>query len=403
MLDIFIDVLRNSFLITGLVMIMMLMIEYFNIHSHGKWFTKLKNSNFNQVLVGSFLGLIPGCIGGFAAVSLFTHKMISFGALTAMMIASSGDEAFVMLAIMPKTALLLFVILFIIAIATGMICDKFLFKKMQISFCPEKYEIHEHHDNDIPSPFKIESYKNAFKKPSKERIILLVGISLFIFAVITGLLGHDHESHNHSNNSNTENLAQIKEHNHSCDHTHAIIENHTKFTDSEEIISKSKLDTFTLNLLDEKWMNITFAIISIITILFTATAKEHFIKEHLWNHVVKRHCLSIFLWTFGGLLICQIGIQYLDIEHWIGDNMLLIILLAVAIGIIPESGPHLVFVTLFFNGLIPFSVLLANSIVQDGHTALPLLASSQKSFIKAKIINLLVGLIIGISCWIFGI
>ena len=403
MLDIFIDVLRNSFLITGLVMIMMLMIEYFNIHSHGKWFTKLKNSNFNQVLVGSFLGLIPGCIGGFAAVSLFTHKMISFGALTAMMIASSGDEAFVMLAIMPKTALLLFAILFIIAIATGMICDKFLFKKMQISFCPEKYEIHEHHDNDIPSPFKIESYKNAFKKPSKERIILLVGISLFIFAVITGLLGHDHESHNHSNNSNTENLAQIKEHNHSCDHNHAIIENHTKFTDSEEIISKSKLDTFTLNLLDEKWMNITFAIISIITILFTATAKEHFIKEHLWNHVVKRHCLSIFLWTFGGLLICQIGIQYLDIEHWIGDNMLLIILLAVAIGIIPESGPHLVFVTLFFNGLIPFSVLLANSIVQDGHTALPLLASSQKSFIKAKIINLLVGLIIGISCWIFGI
>lgn len=403
MLDIFIDVLRNSFLITGLVMIMMLMIEYFNIHSHGKWFTKLKNSNFNQVLVGSFLGLIPGCIGGFAAVSLFTHKMISFGALTAMMIASSGDEAFVMLAIMPKTALLLFAILFIIAIATGMICDKFLFKKMQISFCPEKYEIHEHHDNDIPSPFKIESYKNAFKKPSKERIILLVGISLFIFAVITGLLGHDHESHNHSNNSNTENLAQIKEHNHSCDHNHAIIENHTKFTDSEEIISKSKLDTFTLNLLDEKWMNITFAIISIITILFTATAKEHFIKEHLWNHVVKRHCLSIFLWTFGGLLICQIGIQYLDIEHWIGDNMLLIILLAVAIGIIPESGPHLVFVTLFFNGLIPFSVLLTNSIVQDGHTALPLLASSQKSFIKAKIINLLVGLIIGISCWIFGI
>ena len=111
MVAIIIDVLRDTVLITGLVLIMMLMIEYFNIQSHGKWFSKLHNSKFNQVFLGSLLGLIPGCIGGFAAVSLFTHKMISFGALTAMMISSSGDESFVMLATMPGRALLLFAIL----------------------------------------------------------------------------------------------------------------------------------------------------------------------------------------------------------------------------------------------------------------------------------------------------
>lgn len=35
-LDLFFDVLRNSILVTGLVIIMMLMIEYININSQGK-------------------------------------------------------------------------------------------------------------------------------------------------------------------------------------------------------------------------------------------------------------------------------------------------------------------------------------------------------------------------------
>lgn len=378
MAEVVIDVLRNTILITGLVLIMMLMIEYFNIKSHGKWFNKLQQSSFNQVIFGSLLGLVPGCIGGFAAVSLFTHKMISFGALTAMMISSSGDEAFVMLAIMPGTALILFAILFVIAIVSGLLADKFIFKKSKAMYCSQNYEIHDHQDDSIASPLKLASYKEAFKKPSKERILLLVGISLFIIAIIGGFLEHDHAESSHNESS----------HHESCN--------------EEQIIHESKMNTFTLNLLDEQWMNVTFAIISIITVLLTATAKEHFIKEHLWNHVIKKHLFSIFLWTFGGLLICQIGIQYLDIEHWISNNMLIVILLAVAIGIIPESGPHLVFVTLFFNGLVPFSVLLANSIVQDGHTALPLLASSKLSFVKAKVFNIVIGLIIGITCWLFG-
>lgn len=397
MTEIIFDVLRDTVLITGLVLIMMLMIEYFNIQSHGKWFSKLHNSKFNQVFLGSFLGLIPGCIGGFAAVSLFTHKMISFGALTAMMISSSGDESFVMLATMPGRALFLFAILFVISIIVGLICDKFIFRKEQLNFCSEGYEIHKHQDDSIPSPFKMESYKIALKKPSKERIILLLGIALFIMAIIAGFLG-EHEHEEHSN----ENVAVTVQHHTNRSITEAA-NSDMEIKPAEEILVEKHLNTFTLNLLDEKWMNVTFAIISIITILFTATAREHFIKEHLWGHVIKKHLLSIFLWTFGGLMVCQIGIQYLDIEHWIGgENMIFVILLAVAIGIIPESGPHLVFVTLFLNGLVPFSVLLANSIVQDGHTALPLIASSKKSFLKAKAVNIVVGLAIGIGCWLMG-
>ena len=422
MLDL-LEVLRNAVLITGLVLIMMLMIEYCNIGSHGSLFARLKSSGINQVLIGTLLGLVPGCIGGFAAVSLFTHKLLSFGALTAMMIASSGDEAFVMLATMPLKALLLFAILGALAIVTGLVCDRYLFKEQNFAFCPDGYEIHKEHDSSIASPFRLSSYKDALRRPSRERLLLLAGIALFVVALLSGFAGHDHAGHDHAGHDHAAHqdaalhqevalheeamLHQEAEHNHDLHeeaaHNHALHGHATHQESLQEIIEERHLSTFTLHLLDEEWMNCLFAIMSIVTLLFTATAKEHFIKEHLWHHVIKRHLLSIFLWTLGGLAVCQIGVQYLNIEEWVSSNMIFVILLAVAVGIIPESGPHLVFVTLYLNGIVPFSVLLANSISQDGHTALPLLASSRKTFLKAKAVNIIIGAVVGILLYLSGL
>ena len=406
MLD-FLEVLRNAVLITGLVLIMMLMIEYCNIGSHGSLFARLKSSGINQVLIGTLLGLVPGCIGGFAAVSLFTHKLLSFGALTAMMIASSGDEAFVMLATMPLKALLLFAILGALAIVTGLVCDRYLFKEQNFAFCPDGYEIHKEHDSSIASPFRLSSYKDALRRPSRERLLLLAGIALFVVALLSGFAGHDHAGHDHAGHDHAVHqeaaLHQEVALHEEAAHNHALHGHATHQESLQEIIEERHLSTFTLHLLDEEWMNCLFAIMSIVTLLFTATAKEHFIKEHLWHHVIKRHLLSIFLWTLGGLAVCQIGVQYLNIEEWVSSNMIFVILLAVAVGIIPESGPHLVFVTLYLNGIVPFSVLLANSISQDGHTALPLLASSRKTFLKAKAVNIIIGAVVGILLYLSGL
>ena len=123
-MHLFIDILRNSVLITGLVVVMMMMIESLNIESRGMVFKGLRRTKFGQVIVAALLGSVPGCMGGFATVSLYTHRMFSFGALVAMMIASSGDEAFVMLAMIPEQALIIFAILFVLAVFVGVITDR---------------------------------------------------------------------------------------------------------------------------------------------------------------------------------------------------------------------------------------------------------------------------------------
>ena len=359
-LDLFLDVLRNSFLITGLVISMMLMIEYINIHSEGRWFNRLRQNRFGQVVLGAGLGLLPGCMGGFAAVSMYSHKLLSFGALIAMMIATSGDEAFVMLAMIPKEALILSGVLLAVAVLVGWIVD--LLSKIRIpaeSGCEEGFQLHqeEHHHgvaNEKPS------FRNM-KHASAERIALLLGVVIFIIALAFGLLEHDHE----------------------YEHEAAEMASH-------------------VNIFDEYWINLIFAIVSLFAVWFIATASEHVVKEHLWEHVIRKHFLSIFLWTFGALMVIEIGLHYLDMESWINSNILWMILLAVLIGIIPESGPHMLFVTLFATGMVPFSVLLASSISQDGHAALPLLAESKRSFVKAKVVNALVAAVFGYLCYFIG-
>ena len=375
-----IEIIRNSILITGLVVIMMMMIESLNIESKGLFFKGLRKTKIGQVVIASLLGSIPGCMGGFATVSLYTHRMFSFGALVAMMIASSGDEAFVMLAMIPEQALIIFAVLFVLAIAVGIITDK-IYDRVHAKKCGlhdheecgvhadcDGFEVHEHVEPE---------HGHAKRHFGWKRISMLVGLALFIAALGTGRLGHDHsthEGHEHDGHVHTE---VCDHHDHAHVHAHDHGHGHT------------------INLLSEDWMNVLFAGLSVIMLVVLIFASDHFVEEHLWNHIVKKHLPTIFAWTFGVLLVLGVVLHFVDIDNWISDNTALMILLATLIGIIPESGPHMIFVTLFAAGIVPFPVLLASSISQDGHAGIPLLAESKKSFAWAKLINCFIALAAG--------
>ena len=405
-MHLFIDILRNSVLITGLVVVMMMMIESLNIESRGMLFKGLRRTKVGQVVVAALLGSVPGCMGGFATVSLYTHRMFSFGALVAMMIASSGDEAFVMLAMIPEQALVIFAVLFVVAVVVGVIVDQFYDRKHMAHCekhnheecgmddgCETGYMVHECAEEDEHAEHKKDITKRHF---SWKRISMFVGLALFIAALATGNLGHEHH-HGEAHNHNSE-MLQHEGHFHEG-HVHEGHEGHMHEEHDHE--AHDAETTFHIDLLSEDWMNVLFAGLSVIMLFVLLFASDHFVDEHLWNHIVKKHLPVIFAWTFGVLLVLGVALQYIDIEHWISDNTVLMILLATALGIIPESGPHLIFVTLYAAGVIPIPVLLASCISQDGHASIPLLAESKKSFAWAKLLNCVVALLVGFGAMLF--
>ena len=327
--DALIDAFKESIEICALVILMMTLIEIFNVCTQGKMFHSLEKHKGRQIVTSAALGLIPGCLGGFAGVSLYSHRMIGFGALLATLIATTGDEAFIMLAKFPGTALMMMCGLFVLGIGIGALTEIIVGsmqkkgKMMNIGADRSRDDNYEIHSCDC--------------------------------------CGHHHDGENHSHHGE-DGHEECGHHNGEDRHDDEKFGHHHK--EGEEHGNHAQ------NL-------------------------RHFIEEHVWKHVIKRHLPTIFAWTFGVLALFGILSIYIDIETWIKGNIWLMLVIAVAAGLIPESGPHLVFVSMFAAGILPFPVLLANCISQDGHACLPLIAENKRSWLTVKLIKTVIAAAVG--------
>jgi hypothetical protein len=337
-----VEALIQALMISAFVFVMLLAIEYINMSTGGAAQRVVCGGQWRQYLLAAGLGASPGCLGAFASVSLYVHGLLSFGALVGCMIATSGDEAFVLLAVNPKMGLFLTAILFVIGLMTAWLTDFFL-QDPQLKHKLACRELVVHGEATC-GPFSWRKTVGYWKPCSAHRGILTIGLLLFIGAVSLGELGPQ----------------------------------------------------------EWNWIRITFLLVSVFTVFVVATVPDHFLEEHLWRHVAVMHVPRIFIWTFGALLVTRFASDHVGLDQWIHQNPVTVLVLACLLGIIPESGPHLVFVTLFSEGSIPFSILLASSIVQDGHGMLPLLGESFKAFAVVKTVNLTVGLLIGFVAFASG-
>lgn len=330
------SVIKQTIMITSFVLMMMLLIEYINVQTKGTWQKNLKQNRLGQYVLVASLGVIPGCLGAFTVVSLYSHKIVSFGALVAVMIATSGDEAFVMFSMFPQSAIWINIILFFLAIVVAFIVDMIFDNKRY--FMPNLGHEFEIHEQEHCNCFSKHTIVKQLKHMIFPRAFLIILFGVFLLAIFFSQIG-------------------------------------------PEIWN---------------WKKITFVIGSIVSLFIIITVPDHFLEEHLYEHVIKKHLLRVFLWTLGALLIVHYIEHYLDITQWLQDNTITVLALATALGIIPESGPHMIFVTMYAQGLVPFAIILASSISQDGHGSLPLLAVSTKIFIWLKVINIIVAFTVGL-------
>jgi len=334
--------LKQALIITSFVFVMMMLVDYFNVLTKGRMSESMKGGLFRQYITASFLGSTPGCLGAFMNVSFYVHGLISFGAIAGGMIATSGDEAFVMLAMFPKKALILFGILFILGIISAYIIDK-IAPLLRIRPCQECKSSVVHH-KDAGNIFNREEIVKHMKNLSLARFLLIILVFSVLYGFISGAVG-------------------------------------PKIWD---------------------WKRITFVSLFSLASFIIITVPDHYLQEHIWQHIAKKHLWKVFLWSFGALLVIDIGLKFWNLEAFVKAHMLWVLLIASVIGIIPESGPHLMFVVMFAKGIIPFSVLLASSIIQDGHGMLPLLSYTLKDSLLIKVFNFIIGIGIGFLLFSFG-
>jgi hypothetical protein len=312
---------------------MMLLVDYIEVLTKGAIGRLLKGRYRFQYFLTSFLGVLPGCGGSFINVSAYIHGLLTLGALLGGMIASVGDEAFVMLGMFPGKAIFLFGILFLLGIIFGSLGNKIAsFLKVPLTpKCPL-------------SPLPV--LKSVPAVPGR-KVFLTRLLFLTILAIFTLFIFFE----------NTQ--------------PHSL----------EKII---------------------LAVFLGLAIFIIVIAPDHYIKRHLVHHILRHHLWRVFLWSLAALFIIKTALWFWDLEAFIRARLFWVLLSACGVGLFPISGPQMIFVVMFSERVIPFSILLANAIVQDGHGMLPLLSYSLREALFIKLFKLALALSLGSLLWYLG-
>jgi len=341
-MEILLHSLQHALLISVFVFVMMMFIDYLSVMTRGRLNQLIGKGSFRQYVVASGIGVMPGCLGAFMNVSFYVRGLITFGAITGGMVASCGDAGFVMLAMFPETALVLFVILFVLGVVLSFLVDR-LVPILRIKPCEACLDVGKH-SHDVCHFLTFDEVIDQFRKLSLSRFLLLLLLSGALYGSLADVVGPE-----------------------SWD-----------------------------------WERITFVSLIGLAALIISTVPEHYLEEHIWNHIARKHLWRIFLWSFAVLLLVDFGTELWDLETFVKSHLLWVLLLAGLAGLIPEIGPQLVFVMMFAEGIVPFSVLLTSSIVQEGHGTLPLLSHTVQDTLLVKLFKLGFGLVLGVTLYSLG-
>ena len=279
-----------------------------------------------HIPIATVLGALPGCGGAIIVVTQFIQGRISFGALVAVLTATMGDAAFLLLSKEPSTGILVFFITCATGIVTGYFVDFF----------------HNHKFQELKENFKIEFEQIGNTFVSRFNIFWII---IFVPGFCVGLL--------------------------------------TAFRvnlDSYFLISN-------FNLVES--IGSIGAIISIFMWTLNPLSDFQCSTEKTRNFLSRVIDTTNFVttWVVCGFLFFELLIYFSDIDLMAFFNVWIafVPLIAILFGFIPGCGPQIIVTTFYLNGYIPLSAELGNAISNDGDALFPAIALAPKSAILATL------------------
>ena len=293
----------------------------FDIHSFLE-----KTKNFH-VPIASFLGAIPGCGGAIIVVTQYIQGRITFGALVAVLTATMGDAAFLILAMEPSTGLLIFVLGIFVGTISGYVVDLIHGRSFMIT------------NSHIELEF--EKLKKTFV--SKFNIFWLM---LFVPGFLIGIL-----------------LA---------------------FQIDVDSFFTLPSNTSIVILLGSAG-----AILSIFMWSLNPLSDFQCSTDKSRGFVSRVVDTTNFVttWVICAFLTFEIFMYFtsLDLKMLFNVWLPIVPFVAILLGFLPGCGPQIIVTTFYLNGIIPLSAEIGNAISNDGDALFPAIALAPKAAIIATL------------------
>ncbi|MGF1604806.1 MAG: putative manganese transporter [Rhodothalassiaceae bacterium] len=299
-----------------------------------------------QVPAAALLGALPGCGGAVAVVTQYVQGSISFGALVAVLTATMGDAAFLLLASEPMTGLAVFALGTVVGTASGGIVDA--------AHAPGFMRI------DRPEMARV-MREVGFNRRNPLQPVWII---LFFPGVVLGFLS----------------LLQI---------------------DTDALFGPLRIYEPT------QWIGLAGATLALSMWLLDPTQRfdPGVARYRSWVDRVVNATNFVTVWVVVGFLVYELGIHFtgVDLATWFDTWAPLVPLVAVLVGFLPGCGPQIIVTTLYISGALPLSAQLGNAISNDGDALFPTIALAPRAAVLATLYSGVPALIVAYGWfWLAG-
>ena len=296
----------------------------------------LMTKNYH-VPISAFLGALPGCGGAIIVVTQYIQGRIGFGSLVAVLTATMGDAAFLILALEPSTGALIFCLGIIVGTMSGYIVDMIHGNNYLIQSL----------DNDNWEKEKIEkTFVSKFN---------IFWLFIFFPGFILGIL------------------------------VAFQVDINKLFSISENVNLLVIVGSFGAILSIFMWS------LNPLSDFQCSTDKS---RGYISRVIDTTNFVST--WVICGFLVFEVFMYFtsLDLKNFFDVWLPFVPLIAIIFGFLPGCGPQVVVATFYLNGFIPLSAELGNAISNDGDALFPAIALAPKAALIATIYSAIPAMIV---------
>ena len=336
------EVVRNSMtdaylqvsVFVGFTLFIFIGLDSLSSFDTGTFLSKTKKFH---VPISSFLGALPGCGGAIIVVTQYIQGRLGFGSLVAVLTATMGDAAFLLLALEPSTGALIFGVGIVVGTLSGYVVDmihgtNYLIQTLDGgNFEKEKIE------KTFVSRFNI--------------FWLVIFLPGFFLGILVAFQINPNDFFSLPSNINVSSIVGS----------------------SGAILS---IFMWSLNPLSD----------------FQCSTDKS--RGYLARVVDTTNFVST--WVICGFLVFEVFMYFtsIDLKSFFDIWLPFVPLMAIVFGFLPGCGPQVVVATFYLNGFIPLSAELGNAISNDGDALFPAIALAPKAAFIATIYSAIPAIIV---------
>ena len=301
----------------------------------------LRRENFWQVPVAAALGALPGCGGAIIVVTQYVTGRLSFGSVVAVLTATMGDAAFLLIAQEPLTGLVIIIMGFVVGTLSGWIINAI-------------------HGSDFLRGGIAKEFEH--NKDSSTRWIDYLWLVTMMPGIVLAVLV----------------AFQV---------------------DADAFLANPLFDR------PATLLGVIGGVLALSMRLaprFGFLGDKAFSRN---NTIVRRTIADtnfVTAWVVAAFLLFELSVYFfgLDLKNLFTGVSLYTPLMAVLVGFIPGCGPQVLVTTMYLSGIIPLSALLGNVISNDGDALFPAIAIAPRVATVATIYSAVPALVISYG-WLF--